>query len=88
MGLVEAVSVPLEEDQIEDMAPILEKLVDASRAGRPGLVFAQILSTEMRVFYLDRERAMEVQRLMGIRPGMTRGDIDVETLEPAEGGPF
>lgn len=69
MAKPKAVTVWLTEDQADQIQPTFD-VADADFAEqRPGLVLAHVLGGVMKVFYLDHERGLEFQRLLGVEVG-------------------
>jgi hypothetical protein len=69
---VPAITIDLDEDQIDDLKPILKRVNDAARAGTPGMALAQVFfgAHEMKVFFATKEQAEEIQRIMGSPVGL------------------
>jgi hypothetical protein len=75
MTKIPAIQVWLEDDQIEDIAPMMDKVEAAAEAGAPGMLCAQVLGDRLLVFFLTNDQAQEFQRVMGQRVGMTTADV-------------
>ncbi len=43
----------------------MQKVQEASKAGKPGFLAAQVIGDEMYVFFIDYDRALKFQELMG-----------------------
>jgi hypothetical protein len=76
MPQIPALRVELYEDQIAEIeaSSIYAALSDASRAGKPGFLAAQVHGGVLRVFFIDHERSLRFQELMGQEVGSTTAD--------------
>lgn len=73
---ITAVRVELYDDQVDVIktSSIWAELRRASDAGEPGFLAAQIHGGTMRVFFIDHDRALKFQELMGQQVGGTTAD--------------
>lgn len=72
---IPAITVDLDDDQIEEIEPMRERVRVAAAEGKPGMLLAQIIGGVMKVFFATGEQAAEMQRIMGSRVGMTTDDL-------------
>lgn len=66
---IPSVGVTLSSAQVAKIATIKDRALAADRAGKPGMVLAQIFGDQMRVFFLEHEAALELQRATGSEVG-------------------
>jgi hypothetical protein len=72
---IPAITIELTDDQLAAIEPVRQKVSEAANAGAPGMLLAQIINGEMKVFFANQFQASQFQRAMGTRVGKTTADI-------------
>lgn len=72
---IPAITVTLSDEQLDAIAPVRRQVSEAANAGEPGMLLAQIINGEMKVFFANQFQASQFQRAMGTRVGKTTRDI-------------
>lgn len=68
---IRAVTVDLNDNQMELIAPVMSKVTEAALEGKPGMLLAQVFDGKMKVFFATAEQAKKMQEAMGSPVGMT-----------------
>jgi hypothetical protein len=66
---IPAIRIDLYEEQAAELEPIMLEAKAAADAGVPGFIAAQVFGGSMCVFFIDHERALKFQELMGQKVG-------------------
>lgn len=80
---IKAVRVHLDDEQTAQIKPMLRLVREASDAGKPGFLCAQVFADEMFVFFIDHERALKFQELMGQKVGQAARRPRTKSSPPA-----
>jgi NTP pyrophosphatase (non-canonical NTP hydrolase) len=68
---IPAIAVDLYDDQTAEIEPMMRQVREAAEAGKPGFLCAQVFVGSMRVFFIDHNRFLKFQELMGQEVGKT-----------------
>lgn len=78
---IPAITIDLDDDQIDAMEPMIERAIAAADADAPGMLLAHIFpgAMEMKVFFATNEQARLMQAAMGSPVGKTTADVEQQS---------